>query len=76
MSGRAAPSFAYAAGMADDSWRNARVRHAEEALAAAVRTADEIIAEAYRAVAGPSTDEEPVAPPAEDAERPILRDAW
>src|ERR1700742_965836 len=38
--------FAYSAAMADDSWKDARVRQAEEALANAVRTADEIIAEA------------------------------
>jgi hypothetical protein len=63
--------------MADDSWKDVRVRQAEEALAGAVRTADEIIADAQRAVARQS----PPAPPAwseppDEPERPILRDAW
>ena len=63
--------------MADDSWKDARVRQAEEALAHAVRTADEIIAEAQRAVA-PSASPEPPDPPdrPEDGPGPILRDAW
>jgi hypothetical protein len=61
--------------MADDSWKDARVRQAEEALAGAVRTADEIIADAQRTVAKH-------APPApswtepDEPTRPILRDAW
>ncbi len=66
--------FAYASRMADDSWKDARVRQAEAALAAAVRTADEIIADAQRAAA----PHEPPAPPVmtDEPERPILRDAW
>jgi len=52
-------------------WRDARVRHAEEALAAAVRTADEIIADA---VAEPAPVPEP--PPEEPPPATILRDAW
>jgi hypothetical protein len=62
--------------MADDSWKDTRVRQAEDALAAAVRTADEIIADAQKAVAAslPPAPEEPE-PPDED-EWPILRDAW
>ncbi len=62
--------------MADDSWKDDRVRQAEEALAGAVRTADEIIAEAQEAVAAslPPDEDEPE-PPDED-EWPILRDAW
>jgi len=60
--------------MADDSWKDARVRQAEEALAHAVRTADEIIAEAQRAVAPPATPKSP--DPPEDVPPPILRDAW
>ena len=59
--------------MADDSWKDARVRQAEEALAAAVRTADEIIADVQRAVAAPPPEEPE--PPEED-EWPVLRDAW
>ena len=69
--------FAYSAAMADDSWKDARVRQAEEALAHAVRTADEIIAEAQRAVAPPASPEPPgPSDPPEDGPRPILRDAW
>lgn len=60
--------------MADDSWKDARVRHAEEALALAVRTADEIIADAQRAIAPPAPPEPPEPP--DEPERPILRDAW
>jgi hypothetical protein len=62
--------------MADDSWKDDGVRQAEEALAAAVRTADEIIADAQQAVAAslPPPPEQPE-PPEED-EWPILRDAW
>ena len=59
--------------MADDSWKDARVRQAEEALAVAVRTADEIIADAQKAVAAPPREEPE--PPEED-EWPVLRDAW
>jgi len=62
------PEANYAAGMT--GWRDAHVRAAEEALAAAVRTADEIIADAV-AVMTPRDDE----PPA-DVERSVLRDAW
>jgi hypothetical protein len=59
--------------MADDSWEDARVRQADEASAAAVRTADEIIADAQRAVGPP----EPAGPAAAaESRRPILRDAW
>lgn len=56
----------------DESWKDARVRHAEQALADAVRTADDIIAAAERATAKP---DDPV-PIEEPAERTILRDAW
>lgn len=66
--------FAYAFRMADDSWKDARVRQAEAALAAAVRTADEIIADAQRAAAPPEPPEQRVVP--DVPERPILRDAW
>jgi len=45
------------------------VRHAEEALAAAVRTADEIIA-----AADPVPPPDPV--PEEPPEKTILHDAW
>lgn len=63
--------------MADDSWKDARVRQAEEALADAVRTADEIIADAQRAMGPP----EPPAPleraePQDEDGPPILHDAW
>jgi hypothetical protein len=67
----------------DDSWKDADVRQAEEALAAAVRTADEIIADAQRAIvdAQPPADElDEQAGQDEDAEPeeewPVLRDAW
>jgi hypothetical protein len=56
----------------DESWKDARVRHAEQALADAVRTADEIIAAAERAIAMP---DDPV-PIEEPSEQTILRDAW
>jgi hypothetical protein len=48
-------------------WRDERVLAAEEALRAAVRTADDILAR-----------DEPPPPPAEPepAHRPVLRDAW
>lgn len=52
-------------------WRDARVRHAEEALAEAVRTADEIMADA---VADPAPPREE--PPEEEPPPTILRDAW
>jgi hypothetical protein len=65
--------------MADDSWKDEHVRQAEEALAAAVRTADEIIADAQRAVIDSQPPDEQ-ADPDEDAEPeeewPVLRDAW
>lgn len=65
----------YAAVVPGDSWRDARVRQAEDALHAAVRTADEIIADAMRAV------EDRAAPTAPDRgedeeQRSVLRDAW
>jgi hypothetical protein len=63
--------------MADDSWKDDRVRQAEEALATAARTADEIIADAQRAVdrsLAPPRPPDP--PPSDEQERPILRDAW
>ncbi|HEY7591884.1 MAG TPA: hypothetical protein VH969_01915 [Actinophytocola sp.] len=63
--------------MADDSWKDARVREAEEALAVAVRTADEIIADAQRAVVAslpPAPSGRPEPP--EDDQPPILHDAW
>lgn len=56
----------------EESWKDARVRHAEQALADAVRTADDIIAAAERAIAKP---EDPV-PMEEPSEQTILRDAW
>ncbi|HEV7652133.1 MAG TPA: hypothetical protein VGP26_28605 [Actinophytocola sp.] len=60
--------------MADDSWKDARVHQAEAALALAVRTADEIIADAQRALAEP---EPPVhEEPPDDELPPILHDAW
>jgi hypothetical protein len=64
--------------MSDDSWKDARVRQAEEALAGAVRTADEIIADAQRAVAAasPPPPSSPWSEPPDEPERPILRDAW
>lgn len=69
--------FAYAARMAEDSWKDARVREAEEGLAAAARTADEIIADAQRAVAASLPPEPPErADPPDDEQPPILRDAW
>jgi len=52
-------------------WRDARVQAAEDALHAAVRTADEIIAEAVAAMT-PREEE----PPPVDVERSVLRDAW
>jgi hypothetical protein len=61
--------------MADDNWKDARVRQAEEALAAAVRTADDIIAEAQRSVAPPRAPTWSEPPP-DDEHGPILRDAW
>jgi hypothetical protein len=60
--------------MADDSWKDARVRQAEAALAVAVRTADEIIADAQRAVAEPEPPEREEPP--EDERPSILHDAW
>jgi hypothetical protein len=66
--------------MADDSWKDEHVRQAEEALAAAVRTADEIIADAQRAVVDSLPPPEEQSDPGEDAEPeeewPVLRDAW
>jgi hypothetical protein len=66
--------------MADDSWKDDDVRQAEEALAAAVRTADEIIADAQRAVVDAQPPADEPAEPDEDAEPeeewPVLRDAW
>jgi hypothetical protein len=57
-------------GVSGEHWRTADVLHAEEALAAAVRTADDIIADA-------TAEPEPPAPPAEEPETPtILHDAW
>lgn len=60
--------------MSGSEWRDARVRHAEEALADAVRTADEIIADAV----ADRADE--AKPPATEPEEPppptILHDAW
>jgi hypothetical protein len=53
-------------------WRDARVAAAEEALALAVRTADDVIAAAGQ-------DEpaaEPSPEPAPDEQRSVLRDAW
>jgi hypothetical protein len=47
-------------------WRDERVRAAEEALSAAVRTADDIL----ESVA----PDEPPPPP--EKERSVLRDAW
>lgn len=69
--------FAYAARVDDDSWKDPRVREAEEALAVAVRTADEIIADVERAVTAslPPAPPEPPEPP-DDEQPPILRDAW
>ena len=63
----------------NDSWKGDDVRQAEAALAAAVRTADEIIADAQRAVLDASPPEEPPEPDdgAEPEEEwPVLRDAW
>ena len=60
--------------VADDSWKDTHVRQAEDALAAAVRTADEIIADAERAMTPP--DPPPPPEPPEDPGPPILRDAW
>ena len=60
--------------MADDSWKDARVRQAEAALATAVRTADEIIADAQRADAEPEPPAR--AEPPDDERPPILHDAW
>ncbi|HEX2131198.1 MAG TPA: hypothetical protein VHH15_06520 [Actinophytocola sp.] len=57
--------------MSGGEWRDARVRHAEEALAEAVRTADEIMADA---VADPAPPREE--PPEEEPPPTILRDAW
>jgi hypothetical protein len=52
------------------SWRDSRIRDAEDALAAAVREADEIIAD----VPEPPRPEEPAS---EELEAPtIMRDAW
>jgi len=60
--------------MAEDSWKDDRVRQAEATLALAVRTADEIIADAQRDVAEP---EPPVREePPDDEQPPILHDAW
>lgn len=60
--------------MPGSEWRDARVRHAEEALADAVRTADEIIADAL----ADRADEvkRPVEPPEEPPPTTILHDAW
>jgi len=54
----------YAARMV--GWRDERVRAAEEALRAAVRTADDILESV--------TPDEPPPPP--EAERSVLHDAW
>ncbi|MGH3758698.1 hypothetical protein [Actinophytocola sp.] len=64
--------------MADDSWKDARVRQAEEELAVAARTADEIIADAQRAVAAPAppTSPDPSDDRPDDPGWPILHDAW
>lgn len=62
--------------MSGEMWRDARVRHAEDALASAVRTADEIIAEATRAIAERTDRPDPPLEDSEPAARPILRDAW
>ncbi|OLF04520.1 hypothetical protein BLA60_40225 [Actinophytocola xinjiangensis] len=60
--------------MSGSDWRDARVRQAEESLADAVRTADEIIAAAVdeRAEKPQPQVERPDDPP----ERSILHDAW
>jgi len=57
----------------DESWKDARVRHAERVLADAVRTADDIIAAAERAIVKPDDDPVPIEEPSEQT---ILRDAW
>ncbi len=61
----------------DESWKDARVRHAERALADAVRTADDIIAAAERAIVKPDEvkPDDPVLIE-EPSEQTILRDAW
>jgi hypothetical protein len=64
---RRRPEANYAARMA--GWRDARVLAAEEALDAAVRTADDVIAAVAR-----RDDEPPTAP--EPEQRSVLRDAW
>lgn len=60
--------------MSGSDWRDARVRHAEEALADAVRTADEIIADAMDDRA--EKPKPPVERPDDPPERSILHDAW
>lgn len=57
-------------------WRDARVAAAEEALAAAVRTADDVIAAAGQdePAAEPSPESAPDLAP--DEQRSVLRDAW
>jgi hypothetical protein len=60
----------YAARMT--GWRDARVLAAEEALDAAVRTADDVIAAAGQA--DPVAD--PAPEPVSDEQRSVLRDAW
>lgn len=58
------PERNYAADMT--GWRDERVRAAEEALRAAVRTADDILAQ-----------DDPPPPVQQEAEhRSVLRDAW
>lgn len=64
--------------MSGSDWRDARVRAAEESLADAVRTADEIIADALPDAMADGADEEeqPVEPVDEQQPPSILHDAW
>jgi hypothetical protein len=52
-------------------WRDVRVLAAEDALRAAVRTAEDILA-----VAEPAQEPTAEPSPAEPAHRSVLRDAW
>jgi hypothetical protein len=60
--------------MSGSDWRDAAVRHAEQALTDAVRTADEIIADAVAELTGPPVRE--AEPPEEPSPPTILHDAW
>jgi hypothetical protein len=57
-------------------WRDARVVAAEEALDAAVRTADDVIAAAGQDDPAPEPASDLASDLAPDEQRSVLRDAW